>query len=149
VLNPADLIRTASGTSSEKTRAPKTSQESTARTILVTDDSIAIRTMQKALLESCGFKVLTASDGLQALQVLAYNDVDLVLSDVQMPNMDGFELTKAIKSRERTRNIPVVLITSLGSDADIQSGLQAGADGHIVKKDLTRNELLKTINQLL
>ncbi|MCK9521872.1 MAG: response regulator [Proteobacteria bacterium] len=148
VLNPADLIRSASGLSATKlpTVPPAAIQQ---RTILIVDDSIAIRTMQKALLESSGFKVLSASDGLQALQLLAYNTVDAVLSDVQMPNMDGFELTRVIKSRDKTKNIPVILVTSLGSDADIQAGLASGADGHIIKKELTRSELLKTINQLI
>ncbi|NLN62872.1 MAG: response regulator [Myxococcales bacterium] len=148
VLNPADLIRSASGLSATKlpTVPPAAIQQ---RTVLIVDDSIAVRTMQKALLESSGFKVLSASDGLQALQLLAYNTVDAVLSDVQMPNMDGFELTRVIKSRDKTKNIPVILVTSLGSDADIQAGLASGADGHIIKKELTRSELLKTINQLI
>jgi two-component system chemotaxis sensor kinase CheA len=66
-----------------------------------------------------------------------------------MPNMDGFELTRTIKTRDKLKHIPVVLITSLGSPEDIDAGLQAGADAHIIKKELTRTELINTINQLL
>ncbi|MBN2802554.1 MAG: response regulator [Deltaproteobacteria bacterium] len=149
VLNPGDLIRTVTGSSSGVKRKTTIDTSKKVTTILVVDDSIAIRTMQTNLLESAGFKVLTATDGLKALQSLNSTHVDLVLSDVQMPNMDGFELTAAIKSRDKLKHIPVILITSLGSPADISAGLNAGADAHIIKKELTRHELLQTIDQLL
>jgi two-component system, chemotaxis family, sensor kinase CheA len=151
VLNPADLIRSAGGVTAEQAKASfrEASGKPSTVTILATDDSIATRTLIKTLLESAGYRVLTAVDGLQALNVLANNRVDLVISDVQMPNMNGFELTKAIKSRPNLSHLPVVLVTSLGSDEDIAQGLAVGADAHIVKKDLTRGELMKTINQLL
>ncbi|MBN2529785.1 MAG: response regulator [Deltaproteobacteria bacterium] len=149
VLNPSDLIRSATGTVAQKTLALKKLPQKRQTTVLVVDDSIAIRTMQQTLLESAGFKVLLATDGLQALQTLGNNEVDLVISDVQMPNMDGFELTKAIRSRNRIKSIPVILVTSLGSPEDISAGMAVGADAHIVKKELTRTELLTTIGQLL
>jgi two-component system chemotaxis sensor kinase CheA len=151
VLNPADLIRSAGGVSAEQARASfsDAGDQPATVTILTVDDSIATRTLLKTLLESAGYRVLTAVDGLQALNVLANNRVDLVISDVQMPNMNGFELTKTIKARPNLSHLPVVLVTSLGSDEDIVQGLAAGADAHIVKKELTRGELMKTINQLL
>ncbi|MBN2344088.1 MAG: response regulator [Deltaproteobacteria bacterium] len=148
VLNPSDLIRSASGTIAKPSVA-KAPPKKRVTTILVVDDSIAIRTMQQTLLESAGFQVLLATDGLQALQTLGNHRVDLVISDVQMPNMGGFELAQAIKSRDKTRSIPVILVTSLGSPEDIRAGMEAGADAHIVKKELTRTELLSTIEQLL
>ncbi len=150
VLNPSDLIRSASGTFTQRaiTNAAKP-QRKRLTTVLVVDDSIAIRTMQQTLLESAGFKVILATDGLQALQELGNNDIDLVISDVQMPNMDGFELTRAIRTRPRLQSIPVILVTSLGSPEDISAGMDAGADAHIVKKELNRTELLTTISQLL
>jgi two-component system chemotaxis sensor kinase CheA len=151
VLNPADLIRSAGGVTAEQAKASfrDAPDRPSTVTILATDDSIATRTLIKTLLESAGYRVLTAVDGLQALNVLANNRVDLVISDVQMPNMNGFELTKTIKSRPNLSHLPVVLVTSLGSDEDIAQGLAVGADAHIVKKELTRGELMKTINQLL
>ena len=150
VLNPSDLIRSASGTFAH-TRLPVQEHvtKQRAKTILVVDDSIAIRTMQQTLLESAGFTVLLATDGLKALQTMGNHEVDLVISDVQMPNMDGFELTRAIRSRKKLNAIPVVLVTSLGSSEDISAGMEAGADAHIVKKELNRTELLATIGQLL
>ncbi|MCK9459093.1 MAG: hybrid sensor histidine kinase/response regulator [Proteobacteria bacterium] len=151
VLNPADLIRSAGGLTAEQANASLSEgrDRPSTVTILAVDDSIATRTLLKTLLESAGYRVLTAVDGLQALNVLAGNRVDLVISDVQMPNMNGFELTSAIKSRPNLSRLPVVLVTSLGSDEDMAAGLAAGADAHIVKKQLTRGELMKTINQLL
>lgn len=151
VLNPADLIRSAGGVAADLALASGRDgdKRAAARTVLVADDSIATRTLVKTLLESAGYRVIAAADGLQALTALAGSAVDAVISDVQMPNMNGFELTRAIKSRQNTSHLPVILVTSLGSPADIEHGLQAGADAHIVKKELTRSELLKTLNQLL
>jgi two-component system, chemotaxis family, sensor kinase CheA len=151
VLNPADLIRSAGGVTIDQAAARFGETEKAARTttILAADDSIATRTLIKTLLESAGYRAITAADGLQALNALANNTVDLVVSDVQMPNMNGFELTKTIKSRPNLSHLPVILVTSLGSEEDIAAGLAAGADAHIIKKELTRSELLKTINQLL
>jgi len=151
ILNPADLIRSAGGITARSSTATlkAVSEAIGALTVLVVDDSIATQTLEKTLLESAGYRVLTASDGLQALTVLAEHPCDLVISDVQMPNMDGFELTKTIKSRAGLSHLPVILITSLGSKEDMAAGLAAGADAHIVKKELTRSELVKTISQLL
>jgi len=151
ILNPADLIRTAGGiTARSSTQTLRTAaQSASATTVLIVDDSIATRTLEKTLLESAGYRVVSAADGLQGLNMLSEHGVDLVISDVQMPNMDGFELTKTIKSRPGLSHLPVILITSLGSDDDIAAGMAAGADAHIVKKELTRNELVRTINQLL
>ncbi|MCU0661625.1 MAG: Hpt domain-containing protein [Myxococcota bacterium] len=152
VLNPADLVRNAGGVRREAVRPIFTAPEvetADVTTILVVDDSIATRTLEKTLLESAGFNVLTASDGYKALDVLATHRVHLVLSDVQMPNMGGIELTRTIKSRPNMQHLPVVLVTSLGSDEDKSHGMAAGADAYIVKKELTQSELINTINQLL
>ncbi|MCP4680513.1 MAG: hybrid sensor histidine kinase/response regulator [Deltaproteobacteria bacterium] len=150
ILNPSDLVRTAGGARGmSKPRFPIADEPSRTIHILVVDDSIATRTLEKNLLESAGYVVFTASDGYKALDVLATNNCDLVVSDVQMPNMDGIELTRTLKSRSQYSAIPVILITSLGSDEDKMRGLAAGADAYIVKKDLTQGELVDTINQLL
>jgi two-component system chemotaxis sensor kinase CheA len=151
VLSPGDLIRAAGGVSREKAGETFRLPEEAAgpRTILVTDDSIATRTLVQTLLESAGFRVLTAADGYKALDLLGRRHVDLVVTDVQMPNLDGLELTRTIKTRSALRHLPVVLVTSLGSDADKTAGMSAGADAYVVKKDLNRGELLATIRQLL
>jgi two-component system, chemotaxis family, sensor kinase CheA len=151
VLNPADLVRAAGTVKLKSTQDDFVAASETRDEVrvLVVDDSIATRTMEKALLESAGFTVFTASDGYRALDVLEANLCDIVISDVQMPNMDGIELTSTLKSRYRFSHIPVVLVTSLGSDKDKARGLEAGADAYIVKKDLTQEELVETIQQLL
>ncbi|MDJ0762268.1 MAG: Hpt domain-containing protein [Myxococcota bacterium] len=151
VLNPADLVRAAGGVrkESDKQLLPELSETVETTRVLVVDDSIATRTLEKTLLESAGFMVLTASDGYKALDTLSTNRFDIVLSDIQMPNMDGFELARTIKSRAQFSHLPVILISSLGSDEDKARGLAAGADAYIVKRELTQQELVETINQLL
>ncbi|MCP4601887.1 MAG: response regulator [Proteobacteria bacterium] len=151
VLNPSDLIRAAGGVRKETSKPifPTLIDSLETARILVVDDSIATRTLEKTLLESAGFSVMMASDGYKALDTLAANRCDLVITDVQMPNMDGFELTRTIKSRSQFSHLPVILITSLGSDDDKARGLAAGADAYIVKKELTQSELVDTISQLL
>jgi two-component system chemotaxis sensor kinase CheA len=152
VLNPADLVRAAGVGSRTKTPDslfPGPAPVAQERRVLVVDDSIATRTLEKTLLESAGFTVLTASDGYKALDILTSEDCDVVISDIQMPNMDGIELTRTIRNRRPLEHLPVILITSLGSDEDKARGLAAGADAYIVKRELTQRELVETINQLL
>ncbi len=149
VVNPADLVRTAGELSRSPHRGSRSSQAEAAPTILVVDDSIATRTFEKTLLESAGFNVVTAADGYKALDLLVDQVCDLVISDIQMPNMDGISLTRTIRAHPSLGKTPVVLLTSAGSDEDKARGLSVGADAYIVKKDLTQRELVQTINQLL
>jgi two-component system chemotaxis sensor kinase CheA len=152
ILNPADLVRAAGGGvrgSKIKSIFETAGDGAEARRVLVVDDSIATRTLEKTLLESAGFTVYTASDGYKALDILSTTACDVVISDIQMPNMDGIELTRTIKGRPAFSYLPVILITSMGSDEDKARGLAAGADAYIVKRELTQRELIDTINQLL
>jgi two-component system chemotaxis sensor kinase CheA len=151
VLNPGDLVRSAGGAvvARAATALTEADRETGPPTILVVDDSIATRTLEKTLLESAGFRVLTAADGYKALDILGTRHIELVISDIQMPNMDGFELTQTIKSRPTLSHLPVVLVTSMGSSEDKARGMAAGADAYVVKKELTQSELIATINQLL
>jgi two-component system chemotaxis sensor kinase CheA len=152
ILNPADLVRAAGGGVRGKRIKTVLHTEGNAveaRKVLVVDDSITTRTLEKTLLESAGFTVYTASDGYKALDILSTTACDVVISDIQMPNMDGIELTRAIKGRPAFSYLPVILITALGSDQDKAKGLAAGADAYIIKRELTQRELINTINQLL
>jgi chemotaxis protein histidine kinase CheA len=149
VLNPGDLVRSAGGATTARGATTQLPTETGPPTILVVDDSIATRTLEKTLLESAGFRVLTATDGYKALDLLAARQVELVITDIQMPNMDGIELTQVIKSRPTMSHLPVVLVTSMGSSTDKARGMAAGADAYVVKKELTQAELIDTINQLL
>ncbi|MGV3522817.1 MAG: hybrid sensor histidine kinase/response regulator [Candidatus Sericytochromatia bacterium] len=117
--------------------------------ILVVDDSITTRTLEQGILETQGFRVRVAVNGLEALQELRSQRFDLVLTDVQMPEMDGLELVAAMKAEQALADIPVIMVTSLYADADRQRGLQLGADAYLVKQKFEQQELLDVIEQLL
>jgi len=117
--------------------------------LLIADDSITTRTLQKHILEHAGYEVLTAGDGSEALELLKKESIQLVISDVNMPDMDGIELTAAIRKNSSTANLPVILVTSLGSPQDRLRGMEAGADAYIVKANFDQNELLEVIKRLI
>jgi two-component system chemotaxis sensor kinase CheA len=149
ILNPAELIRTVQGLPIAGITAAVEEVEAEVATVLVVDDSITTRTLEKNILEAAGYQVVTAMNGLEALRYLQYNTCDLVVSDVQMPHMDGFELTQKLKSSQETARIPLILVTSLESPADRERGLAAGANAYIIKSGFNQDNLLSTIRQLL
>ena len=118
-------------------------------TVMVVDDSITTRALEKNILESNGYKVVTAIDGTDALEVLKNKKVDLVVSDIQMPRMDGFDLTSSLKKHKKFQDLPVVLVTSLESKEDRERGIECGADAYITKGTFDQGNLLDTIKQLI
>ncbi len=119
------------------------------RRLLVVDDSITSRMLLQNILEAADYQVTTSVDGMAALTILKSEEFDLVVSDVEMPRMDGFELTKNIRDDERSAEIPVVLVTSLGSREDREQGVAVGANAYIVKGEFGQNNLLEVIERLL
>lgn len=117
--------------------------------ILVVDDSLTSRALGKSILEAAGFEVLVAVDGQEALRIVEERDVDLVLSDVEMPRMDGLALTASLRASRKHARLPVVLMTGLGSERDKARGLEVGADAYLVKSAFDKDQLLETIAQLL
>ena len=117
--------------------------------ILLAEDSLLTRLQQKRMLESAGFKVTEAVDGLKAWDLLHQKNYDLLVSDVEMPNMTGLELTSKVKSDEKLKGLPVVLVTTLGSDEDKKRGLDAGADAYLPKGNLAYDTLIESIRRLL
>lgn len=117
--------------------------------VLVVDDSFTARTLQKSILETAGYHVRTAEDGRAALAILHSGEVALVVSDVQMPHVDGFQLLSTMKSQPALAKIPVILVTSLGSQEDQERGLALGADAYIVKERFDHQELLGVVRQLV
>src|SRR5467141_579575 len=117
-------------------------------TILVADDNEANRELLSALLSAEGYKVVLAADGRQALDRVANDSVDLALLDVVMPRPTGFEVCQAMKSKPETRLIPVILLTSLNSDADRIHGIMCGADDFL-NKPVNKHELLARVHSLL
>lgn len=117
--------------------------------VLVVDDSFTARTLQKSILEAAGYAVRVAVNGKAAYDLLRTESVDAVVSDVQMPEMDGFQLLSAMKNHARLAELPVVLVTSLSSREDQERGLALGADAYIVKERFDHRELLDTVRQLV
>lgn len=155
ILTPADLIKSALGTLE---RAPRVAAHEVVaavpvmarRRVLVVDDSVMTRTLERTILESAGYSVVVAADGAHALEVLdGDGQIDAIVSDIEMPRMNGLELTAAIRQDERWRHLPVVLVTSLDSAEHIERGAAAGADAYIVKSRFDQNDLLQTVGRLL
>ena len=150
VLDPPGLIQRARHAAPVTTARPSADgAQATRRRILVVDDALTVRELQRSILERAGFDVRVANDGKQALSRLAEEPSDLVLTDIEMPNMDGFGLTEAIRAHPSLTNIPVLILSSRSSETDRQRGLDAGADGYIIKSGFDEGSLLAAVNRLL
>jgi two-component system chemotaxis sensor kinase CheA len=117
--------------------------------VMVVDDALMVRELQRSILERGGYSVRTATDGAEALAMLAEAPADLVVTDLEMPNVDGFKLTSSIRAHPRLANIPVLIVSSRASEEDHQRGLDAGADGYIVKTSFDEAGLLSAVSRLL
>ena len=150
VLDANDLVRKASGAALPRRRTSiyMTTAERRLR-VLVVDDSITTRTLEKNILETAGFEVYVAIDGVEAWEILSEVELDVVISDVEMPNMDGLDLTRRIKEHTHTRHLPVILLTSLGKPEQREAGLRAGADAYLIKSRFDQNELLQMIQAVV
>ncbi len=151
VLNPADLIKTARGAPAPAQLFERAEEETGPPDhILVVDDSITTRTLEKNILEAAGYRISIATDGVEALQRLEeHDDILLVVSDIQMPTMDGIALTTHLRETDRYQELPIILVTSLESREDRERGMLAGANAYIVKRGFDQAELLATIRQYL
>lgn len=117
--------------------------------ILVVEDSVGVRELQRVILEGAGYDVITAVDGQDGASRLGQAPVDLVLSDVEMPGMDGFTLTRQIRKTRGWENVPVVIMTSRGDDADKRAGLDAGANAYLLKSEFDQADLVDTVRRLV
>jgi len=151
VLNPTAIIAAGLGSAAgaEPTMAEVRPEGPAKRKILVVDDSITTRTLEQSILEAAGYDVLTAVDGADGWRLLQERGADLVVADIEMPRMDGFELCEAIRASQRLKQLPVVLVTALETPEHRARGLQAGADAYIGKSSFDQQNLLDTIRQLL
>jgi len=117
--------------------------------VMVVDDALMVRELQRSILERGGYSVRTATDGAEAMGMLAELPADLVVTDVEMPNLDGLQLIRNIRKHPRLANIPVLIVSSHGTDEDHQRGLDAGADAYIVKTSFDEVGLLSAVSRLL
>ena len=116
--------------------------------ILIVDDDLKIQMLVKIILEKNGYEVKCVSSGIEAFQVLPSYEPDLIMLDVMMPVMDGYEVCRKIKSDDKTKTIPVIMLTALGMGEDFEKALENGADWYIVKPFNSR-QLLSRVSMLL
>ena len=148
MLNPLTLAQVARGMALV-TRVAQREVATRRSRLLVADDSFTTRELISSILQSAGYDVITAVDGLDALDKLRGDTYDLVVSDVEMPRVDGFQLTARIRQELGQRELPVIIVTSLASENHRRRGLEAGAQAYIVKSQFDQSNLLETIRQLL
>jgi len=151
ILNVPDLMDNARHRAGQKTGGKAAEKERTGpRKILICEDSFTTRELERSIFEAAGYDVEVAMDGAMGFAKLKEGlDVDAVVSDVQMPNMTGFELTRAIKADPGLREIPVIIVTSLERDEEKAEGIDAGADAYITKSVFNQDTLLDTVERLI
>ena len=149
ILNVPDLINAARGISYQPEEEPLKEAEEKPQHILVVDDALTTRELEKHILESAGYEVDTAIDGLDALEKVAQKGYDLLVVDIKMPRLDGFELTKRLKANKKYHDIPIVIVTTLDKDEDRKRGIEVGADAYITKSAFDQANFLGTIESLI
>ncbi len=129
------------------TSLPKSKQGE--KRILVVEDAFSTRELEKTILETHGYIVDTAVDGLDALDRMIGRKYDLIVSDIEMPRMDGFELCMTLKKNKGYKEIPFVMVTALQKEEDKRRGMEVGAAAYIVKSGFEQTNLLDTIERLV
>lgn len=117
----------------DETPRTNTPLNDTPQKVMVVDDSATIRRFVMYALRARGLQVITAEDGQEALETLARTSVDLIITDLNMPKLDGFGLVRALREDSEYGSLPVIILSSLSSDEDIDRGLQLGATAYLTK----------------
>lgn len=151
ILDVPDIFSTSEGLSTVGLRKKiHESQANISRgTVLVVDDSITTRTMEKSILVAHGYNVTIAVSAEDALEKVASASFDLVISDVEMPGLNGFELTAQLRSMDEYRDVPVIIVSSLSKDEHKRKAIEAGAQAYIVKGAFEQGTLLDTVESLI
>ena len=119
------------------------------RRALVVDDSLTARALHRTALETGGYLVHTASNGRQALEQLRHSAYDVMVCDIGMDEMDGYELTAVVRQRAETDSMPILLVSARDSDSDRQRGVATGADGFLTKKECVSGRLLAEVSAVI
>jgi two-component system chemotaxis sensor kinase CheA len=150
ILNASELIEASINASVSFVESVDSDEEEKPKqTVLVADDSITSRSLIRNIVESAGFKVKTAVDGFEAYKLLQEEYFELVISDVEMPRMNGFELTTKIRNDKNFSKLPVILVTALEQPSDKQRGMECGASAYIVKSSFEQSNLIEAIHRLI
>jgi two-component system sensor histidine kinase and response regulator WspE len=147
ILDVEDLIQTAAGTPATTSAAQH--EESFASHILVVDDSHTVREMERRLLVKAGYTVSTAQNGQEAWNLLRLNEYDLLISDVDMPQMNGIELVTRVRANPRLGRMPVIILSYKDRAEDRQRGLDAGADFYLTKGSFDNGSFLQAVVDLV
>jgi chemotaxis protein histidine kinase CheA len=145
-LGSASLASSAPVAATRSTRPEPTGRKPR---VLVVEDSVGVRELERVILEGAGYAVETAVDGLDGAARLRDDPADLVVSDVEMPGMDGYELTRTVRRTKGWENVPVVIMTSRGEDASRQAGLDAGCSAYLLKNEFDQDQLVQTVRRLV
>ena len=129
--------------------APGAAKDDGSRTILLVEDDRLLRKAAESALRQRGFRVLTATNGDEALRTAAAEIPDLILLDLVMPGLPGYQVMRALKDNDATAAIPVVILTNLGQDSDVQRALDAGAVAYAIKSNLALKDLVALIRRVL
>ena len=149
ILNVSDIMKSALNVKVVPMSASAVADDALGRlSVLVAEDSITARMLMKNILESAGYDVTTAVDGAEAFTFLKTGHFNLVVSDVEMPRMDGFDLTAKIRATRELAELPVVLVTALESREHRERGVDVGANAYIVKSSFDQSNLLEVIARL-
>jgi two-component system, chemotaxis family, sensor kinase CheA len=149
ILHVPAVVATALGRSASPALHQARDAPRRRRRVLLVDDSPTTRTLERSILEAAGYAVATAADGEEAWGLLQREGADALVADVEMPRLDGFALTEAVRASSRHAALPVVLVTAREAEADRARGLAAGASAYLVKSSFDQRSLLDTLEQLL
>lgn len=149
ILQVPVLMEMAQKQGQPRTAAPKQQVRQNSWHVLIVDDSLNTREIEKNVLEAHGYQVTLAEDGFSGLQKARLTQFDAVLTDVEMPVMDGFSLTKALRAEDNYQHIPIIIVTSRAKEEDRRRGIQVGADAYIAKGDFEQDSLIETLKMLL
>ena len=149
VLNPQDMLKSVRRRSGSFTPTTVVEKSKAKQSILLVEDSITIRAQEKRILEGAGYEVVTAVDGLDGYNKLRSHPFDAVVSDIEMPNLDGLSLTTRIRQHKEFSELPIILVTSLSRDEDKKRGAEAGANAYITKGTFDQKVLLETLRRLI
>jgi two-component system chemotaxis sensor kinase CheA len=146
---PALFELAARAPSVQAVEAPAIHAAPRAPRVLVVEDSLVAGELQKSILIGAGYEADIAHDGVEALEMLPQQPWDLVVADVDMPRMDGFELTERLRADERFRTLPVIIVTARDTQEDRRRGVAAGADAYVLKREFDQVQLLDTVQRLI
>ncbi len=149
ILNPSDLIKSVQGGGTRFAFRERRAKQLRKRRVLVVDDSITTRTLEKNILESAGYEVTIATNGREGYDKLQEGGFEIIVSDVEMPYMTGFEFAEKVRKESKFPEIPFILCTSLESEKDKRRGIEVGANAYIVKGSFDQSNLLETIEKLI